>query len=241
MALTGEAKEELSRLEVSRPSARKAEAAAMLRFAGGLHLVAGRVVVEAELDSPAVARRLHGIIADMYGHRADLAVLAPSGIRRTTRYIVRVEREGGMLARQTGLLDARGRPVRGRRRDGRRRGRVARRLPRPRHAHRARSLLGAGAVLPGARGGARDGGLGAPSGCRLEGPRGPRDRPGRAARRGRDLDAAVAYGSTGDREGLGGAPHQARGQGHRTPPGELRRCEPAPFRPGRRGGGPAGP
>ncbi|HLQ81283.1 MAG TPA: DNA-binding protein WhiA [Brachybacterium sp.] len=113
MALTGEAKEELSRLEVSRPSARKAEAAAMLRFAGGLHLVAGRVVVEAELDSPAVARRLHGIIADMYGHRADLAVLAPSGIRRTTRYIVRVEREGGMLARQTGLLDARGRPVRG--------------------------------------------------------------------------------------------------------------------------------
>ena len=113
MALTGEAKEELSHLEVTRPSARKAEAAAMLRFAGGLHLVAGRVVVEAELDSPAVARRLHGIIADMYGHRADLAVLAPSGIRRTTRYIVRVEREGGMLARQTGLLDARGRPVRG--------------------------------------------------------------------------------------------------------------------------------
>ena len=49
----------------------------------------------------------------MYGHRADLAVLAPSGLRRTTRYIVRVEREGGMLARQTGLLDARGRPVRG--------------------------------------------------------------------------------------------------------------------------------
>ncbi|GAA1307469.1 DNA-binding protein WhiA [Brachybacterium tyrofermentans] len=113
MALTGDAKEELSHLEVTRPSARKAEAAAMLRFAGGLHLVAGRVVVEAELDSAAVARRLHAIIGDMYGHRADLAVLAPSGIRRTTRYIVRVDREGGMLARQTGLLDARGRPVRG--------------------------------------------------------------------------------------------------------------------------------
>src|SRR5699024_5471355 len=44
---------------------------------------------------------------------AEVAVLAPSGIRRTTRYIVRVEREGQMLARQTGLLDARGRPVRG--------------------------------------------------------------------------------------------------------------------------------
>lgn len=113
MALTGDAKEELSHLQVTRPSARKAEAAAMLRFAGGLHLVAGRVVVEAELDSAAVARRLHAIIGDMYGHRADFAVLAPSGIRRTTRYVVRVDREGGMLARQTGLLDARGRPVRG--------------------------------------------------------------------------------------------------------------------------------
>ncbi|MGY5764473.1 DNA-binding protein WhiA [Brachybacterium sp. DNPG3] len=113
MALTGDAKEELSHLEVTRPSARKAEAAAMLRFAGGLHLVAGQVVVEAELDSAAVARRLHQTLAEMYGHRAELAVLAPSGIRRTTRYVVRVEREGGMLARQTGLLDARGRPVRG--------------------------------------------------------------------------------------------------------------------------------
>lgn len=85
----------------------------MLRFAGGLHLVGGRVVVEAEVDSAAVARRLHAIISEMYGHRAELAVLAPSGIRRTTRYIVRVDREGPMLARQTGLLDARGRPVRG--------------------------------------------------------------------------------------------------------------------------------
>lgn len=113
MALTADAKEELSHLEVTRPSARKAEAAAMLRFAGGLHLVGGQVVVEAELDSAAVARRLHRTIAEMYGHRADLGVLQPSGIRRSTRYIVRVEREGGQLARQTGLIDAGGRPVRG--------------------------------------------------------------------------------------------------------------------------------
>src|SRR5690625_1919138 len=74
MALTGDAKEELSHLEISRPSARKAEAAATLRFAGGLHLVAGRVVVEAELDSAAVARRLHATIADMYGHRAEVEI-----------------------------------------------------------------------------------------------------------------------------------------------------------------------
>lgn len=113
MALTGDVKEELARLEVSRPSARKAEAAAMLRFAGGLHLVAGKIAVEAELDHAASARRLRAAIADMYGHTSEIAVLAASGIRRSTRYVLRVHGDGAVLARQTGLLDARGRPVRG--------------------------------------------------------------------------------------------------------------------------------
>src|SRR5699024_150589 len=97
MALTGDATEELSHLEVTRPSARQAAAAATLRFAGGLRLLAGRVGVEAELASAAVARRLPAAIADMYGHRAEVAGRAPSGIRRTTLCIVRVEREGQML------------------------------------------------------------------------------------------------------------------------------------------------
>ncbi|MFC0674815.1 DNA-binding protein WhiA [Brachybacterium hainanense] len=113
MALTGDVKEELAHLEVTRPSARKAEASAMLRFAGGLHLVAGRIVVEAELDHAATARRLRASIADMYGHGCEIAVLAASGIRRSTRYVLRVTGDGAVLARQTGLLDARGRPVRG--------------------------------------------------------------------------------------------------------------------------------
>jgi DNA-binding protein WhiA len=40
-------------------------------------------------------------------------VLASGGLRRGNRYIVRVSRDGEGLARQTGLLDLRGRPVRG--------------------------------------------------------------------------------------------------------------------------------
>ena len=46
------------RLAVSKPCCRRAEVAALLRFAGGLHIVGGRVVVEAELDTGSVARRL---------------------------------------------------------------------------------------------------------------------------------------------------------------------------------------
>src|SRR6478736_3155325 len=113
MAMTADVKDELSRVPESRVSARKAEVSTILRFAGGLHIVAGRVVVEAELDTGVVARRLRREIGELYGHTPDLQILAPTGIRKTTRYVVRVVGGGDALARQTGLLDARGRPVRG--------------------------------------------------------------------------------------------------------------------------------
>ncbi len=113
MAMTAEVKDELSRLVVNSVSARRAEVAALLRFAGGLHIVAGRVVVEAEVDLGSTARRLRKEIHDLYGYTSAVHVLAASGIRKTTRYVVRVAKDGEALARQTGLLDMRGRPVRG--------------------------------------------------------------------------------------------------------------------------------
>ena len=113
MAMTAEVKDELSRLVVNSVSARRAEVAALLRFAGGLHIVAGRVVVEAEVDQGSIARRLRKEIHDLYGYNSAVHVLSASGIRKSTRYVVRVAKDGEALARQTGLLDMRGRPVRG--------------------------------------------------------------------------------------------------------------------------------
>src|SRR6266487_3775687 len=81
MAMTGLVKDELSRVEVLKPCCRKAEVSTLLRFAGGLHIAGGRIVVEAELDTGAAARR--------------------------------VRKDGDSLARQTGLVDSHGRPVRG--------------------------------------------------------------------------------------------------------------------------------
>ena len=113
MAMTAAVKDELAHLEVTKPCCRKAEVSAMLRFAGGLHIVAGRIVVEAEVDNGATARRLRKDIAEVYGHPSEVAVVAPGGLRKGSRYVVRVAKDGEALARQTGLLDGRGRPVRG--------------------------------------------------------------------------------------------------------------------------------
>jgi cell division protein WhiA len=113
MAMTAAVKDELSRVAVTNPSSRKAEVSTMLRFAGGLHIVSGRIVVEAELDTAPAARRLRAAIAEIYGHPSEITVVAQGGIRRGSRYVVRVVKDGEALARQTGLLDGRGRPVRG--------------------------------------------------------------------------------------------------------------------------------
>jgi DNA-binding protein WhiA len=113
MAMTAQVKAELASTQITKTCCRKAEVATTLRFAGGLHIVNGRIVVEAELDTGAAARRLRKDIAEIYGHQADVAIVHGNGIRKGSRYIVRVAKEGEALARQTGLVDGRGRPVRG--------------------------------------------------------------------------------------------------------------------------------
>lgn len=111
--MTATVKDELSRLAISKPCCRKAEVSALLRFAGGLHVMAGKVVVEVELDAAQTARRLLKEISEVYGHTSDLSVLSAGGLRKGSRYVLRVVETGEALARQTGLIDANGRPVRG--------------------------------------------------------------------------------------------------------------------------------
>ena len=98
MAMTAAVKDELARLIVTRTCCRKAEVSAILRFAGRLHLVSGRIVIEAELDTGAAARRLRKDILEVFGHasrpRGDGARRAaprhplrrPGGRRTATRW-----------------------------------------------------------------------------------------------------------------------------------------------------------
>jgi hypothetical protein len=113
VALTAEVKDELARIEVSKKALRNAELATILRFSGGLHLISGHVVIEAELDNAQIARRVTKDLIELYGIKSELAMISAGGIRRSTKYVLRVAQQGELLARQTGLLDTRGRPVRG--------------------------------------------------------------------------------------------------------------------------------
>lgn len=113
MALTQQVKSELATVRVLKPETRAAEVAAMLRFCGELHIVSGRIVIEAEVDTGAAARRLRQALSELYGFESELLVVGGSGIRRGTRYVLRIVHHGEALARQTGLIDSRGRPARG--------------------------------------------------------------------------------------------------------------------------------
>ena len=106
-------KDELARSVVPSQSAMAAEVCAILRFSGGLHLVGGRILIEAELDSSVAVRRLRAFLTSLYNVESFVVVVSGSSLRRGKRYVVRVVHRADELARLTGLVDGAGRPVRG--------------------------------------------------------------------------------------------------------------------------------
>ncbi|MDA3002928.1 MAG: DNA-binding protein WhiA, partial [Actinomycetota bacterium] len=112
-SLTVAVKDELVAHQSDLTSHRVAELATILRFAGGLHVIGGNIAVEVELDHLETAKRVRKDIRDIFGMATDAAVMQPAGNRTHPLYVVRVRQGGETLARQTGLLDPRKRPVRG--------------------------------------------------------------------------------------------------------------------------------
>src|SRR5918997_1684422 len=94
LALTADVKEELTKVEVSKTTVRAAELATILRFSGGLHLISGRIAVESELDTPELARRVRKDLAELYGVRSAVTVVAAGrlGIAAKAREVRGVHR-----------------------------------------------------------------------------------------------------------------------------------------------------
>lgn len=111
--LTQSVKDELVTVVHGSQHQRLAELSALLRFAGGLHVISGQVAVEVEIDHVDTAKRLRRELHELLGFSSDAAVMQPNSQRSHPLYVVRVRRGGDILARQTGLMDQRKRPVRG--------------------------------------------------------------------------------------------------------------------------------
>ena len=113
MSLTLSLKQELVSQPVATSNEMAAEVAAMLRFSGGLHLVSGRVIIEAEVDLPATATRLRAFMAKLYSVNSSVVIVSGGALKKGDRYVVRVVEHADHLARMTGLIDGRGHPIRG--------------------------------------------------------------------------------------------------------------------------------
>ncbi len=102
-------KDELSSAAPGTAKARRAEVAVMLRLTGGLAIIGNMIVLDAELDHLPSAQRLRNAIHHLCGATPTLKILHTSS---TNRYLLRVTHAEN-LARQTGLIDHRNRPVSG--------------------------------------------------------------------------------------------------------------------------------
>lgn len=112
MALTGELKAELVSLPLGSFDERVGEATGLLRFAGGLHVISGRIAIEAEVDTPEIAKRLALDLGQIYNAKAEIARSGSSAGRKGEKILVRVQ-GAEILARQIGLLDSRNLSIKG--------------------------------------------------------------------------------------------------------------------------------
>ena len=100
--LTEQVKEELTAVVVPRQSARAAELAAILRFAGELDISGDNMSYELELESHAIARRVITALDDLYGIAADSHFVGPAGTTKKSRVTVRISTGAKELTRRLG-------------------------------------------------------------------------------------------------------------------------------------------
>lgn len=115
MALIDDVLDELAAVDNETEKQKRAQVSTMIRFGGGLHLIRRHIVVEAVFARISAARWLEKNIRRIYRHDCELLEVKRTTLQGQTvvRYAVRVIKQGGPFALQTGLLGADRRPVRG--------------------------------------------------------------------------------------------------------------------------------
>ena len=111
MSLSARVRDELLRVTVPRASAKAAEAAALLRFAGTMDAPNGTFVVEASFEHLAVAERLRELLAEQFPVAMNLRTVAPGGGTKTTQHVLRLSEGAADVIRRLGLVTRSGTPV----------------------------------------------------------------------------------------------------------------------------------
>lgn len=109
--LTEQVKEELAAVGVTRQSARAAELASILRFAGEVDVSGESMAYELELDNKAIAQRIIVALDELYGIEAESHVVGPAGTVKKSRVIVRITKGARELTRRLGLITRSGHAV----------------------------------------------------------------------------------------------------------------------------------
>lgn len=119
MSLTRQLRDELAHLPARPHVARMAEASAMVRFGGSLHLRGGgerpAVSVVVRCASGAVARRLRATLVEALDVHPGLAQARGGNLAGSTAYLVEIDAAlpGAATLRPLGVLDEVGRPAEG--------------------------------------------------------------------------------------------------------------------------------
>ena len=110
MTFTAQVREELAHVPAGNDCCRAAEAAAMMRLGGALHLTGAGPGWTVEAGEGAVARRLHATLSQLYGVRPSIEVHQRTALQGT-RYRLVLPAPAAPVLTRLGLLDADGRPV----------------------------------------------------------------------------------------------------------------------------------
>ncbi|MDR6938797.1 DNA-binding protein WhiA [Arcanobacterium hippocoleae] len=111
-ALTISVKDEICAVYPQLATSMVAEISAMFRFSGGIQINGGQVTLQAELTHPGAARHLWELVRKVFSIEADLIAVRNS-MRNGNHYLLQISSNGERIARKIGLIDAKGRLVRG--------------------------------------------------------------------------------------------------------------------------------
>lgn len=111
MTLTERVVKELTAVNVPRQSAKAAELAAIIRFAGEISVVGESAVLEIELEDQLVAQRVVASLEELYDIKAATHLVGPGSASRKPRIQVRLTQGVKELMRRLGLVTRSGHAV----------------------------------------------------------------------------------------------------------------------------------